>query len=89
VADDAAVLALRESLAANFQPLLDVKLGLPTLSDLGEDGLSVGYGDWFFNRDRETVLLAQALGRHPEIDPASLVIAPVLYVLGSLPKTAA
>lgn len=88
VAEDAEVLALRESLAAAFQSLRDVRLALPDLKSLGEDGLNVGYGDWYFNRDRETVLLAQALGKNTEIDPASLLIAPILYVLGSLPKTA-
>jgi len=86
--EDGEVLTLRESLAASFQPLLDLKLALPEVSDLGEDGLSVGYGDWHFSRDREAVLLAQALGQNAEVDPSSLAIVPILYVLGSLPKTA-
>lgn len=87
VAEEPVVLELRESLAEAFQPLKNVRLSLPALPDLGEDGLKVGYGDWFFSRDRESVLLAQALGQNPAIDPASLIIVPILYVLGSLPKT--
>lgn len=85
IAEDPEVLALCRACAQKFELLHRSTFILPLLPDLGTDGLTTGLGTWTINRDTEALLLVRAINCLSHIQQGSLLLVPLLYMMGKLP----